>query len=70
MLALFKRCYAPAFTPMGAIAWQRIALPDAGGVLDQDAWLMDALDYVAQVHNKISSDRAIDAPKKKAVARG
>ena len=64
------RCYAPVVTPFGGITWQRTALPDAGGVLDQDAWLMEALDFLGQVHNKISADRASDGPKKKTPARG
>jgi hypothetical protein len=37
----------------GGVMWHRIALPAAGAVGDQDAKLMDALDYLRTVTNKL-----------------
>jgi hypothetical protein len=64
VLGMFKRCYAPVHTGMGAPAWQRTAFPDAGTLIDQDAWLMSALDYTRDVMNRLESDRLDEAMRK------
>jgi hypothetical protein len=33
-----------------------VALPAAGGVAEQDAWLMNGLDYVATLHQQLVND--------------
>jgi len=52
----FVHCYDIEFTPQGAAVWRRVALPAAGGVGDQDAWLMDGLEYVAGLHQQLVED--------------
>jgi len=52
----FVHCYDLEFTPQGAAVWRRVALPAAGGVAEQDAWLMNGLDYVATLHQELVTD--------------
>lgn len=43
--------------PWGRPSWRRRSLPGPGGVGDQDARLMAALDELLQVHNEMLSTR-------------
>jgi hypothetical protein len=58
VLTLFAACYQPVVTALGATDWQRTALPQAGGVGDQDAWLLDAFEYVRRIQIELARDRA------------
>lgn len=61
MLTLFRFCHAPVATGFAA-SWQRVSLPAAGGVGDQDAWTLQALDWLRGVYNRLLSERAKAAP--------
>lgn len=54
---------------LGGLVWQRIALPAAGGVADQDAWLMAALEYLGDVHNAMALE-AMKRRKRETTTRG
>ena len=56
VLSVFYQCYAPAVVGLGGVVWQRIGLPDAGGVGDQEAWLLAALEHLNGVHNSMQRD--------------
>jgi hypothetical protein len=66
VLRMFARCYAPVAMGLGAVMWQRVALPDPGSVRDQDAWLLSALDYVRDVQNAMTAEAIRRRPKKRA----
>lgn len=63
MLALFKVCYAPVSTGLG-VSWQRVGLPEAGGVGAQDAWTLQALDWLRAVSNNLIFERTKSEPAK------
>lgn len=65
MLTLFKLCHAPVPTGMG-VSWQRVGLPAAGGVGAQDAWTMQALDWLRAVSNNLIFERAKAGPSRSA----
>lgn len=56
MLGLFQRCYARRLTPMAPPHWERTTWPEDGGLADQDAWLVGALDYTRDVMNRLEVD--------------
>jgi hypothetical protein len=58
VLTLFAACYQPVVTALGATDWQRTALPHAGGIADQEAWLLEAFEYVRCVQLDLAHDRA------------
>jgi hypothetical protein len=51
LLQLFRLTHAVTFAPSGLPQHARVELPGAGGVLDQDAWTMEALDTVCLTAN-------------------
>lgn len=54
----FAECYEVTVDGMsGRVWWRRAALPAAGGVGDQDARVMAALEYVAQLRNTLLMER-------------
>lgn len=40
----------------GSVFYRRTCLPVAGGALDQDAWLMQALDALRGAHNQVLAE--------------
>jgi hypothetical protein len=63
-LALFKQCYAMRFTD--GLAWfERVALPCDGGVAQQPAKDMQALDHLEVVANEILRERVKELRAKK-----
>lgn len=52
---VFERFYATheLSTTAGGKMWRRIALPGPGGLGDQDARLMDTLDFLRDVKNAV-----------------
>lgn len=52
----------------GWVLWQRVALPEAGGVGDQPARLMEALGWVGQLRNAAlaQQSRSTDRRRRKA----
>lgn len=65
VLGLFRRCYTRRFVPMGPHSWERTAWPDAGGLADQDAWMVEALDYTRDVMNRLEVDLWNEAMEKR-----
>ncbi len=61
VLRWFEATYELEVSGFGGARYRRIGLPGPGSVGDQDAWLMDALDFV----RRISDDTLRpDEPKK------
>jgi len=55
VIAWYRACYEPVIDAMtGLTTWRRSALPAAGGVGDQESWLIDALDVVADEHRALA----------------
>ena len=52
----------------GVAYWQRTALPAAGGLGDQDAWLMQALEYLRRVKDQLLTEAAQRSRNEKALA--
>jgi len=52
LLQLFRLTHDITFAPSGLPQYVRVALPAAGGVLDQDAWTLEALDVVRATVNE------------------
>lgn len=50
-LQLFDLLYVLEVSPVGLVQWRRVALPASGGVLDQPAQLLDALEWLARCKN-------------------
>lgn len=53
----FKRTHEVEAVGMGGSIWRMRRLPRAGGLADQDAWLMAALDYSRAISNRLLSAR-------------
>lgn len=54
-VGLFRRCY-DRHGESGIGTWRRVSLPNAGGVADQDAWTMAAIEFVRDVMNRLEVD--------------
>lgn len=50
-LALFDITYTLRVTGLGGVQWERVALPAVGGIEDQPAVDLLALDWIARVWN-------------------
>jgi hypothetical protein len=50
-MELFERTHEVAAQGFGPALWRRMALPDAGGVEDQDAVTLAAMDFIRNVSN-------------------
>ena len=48
--------------------WQRTALPASGGVGEQDAWLMSALEVLRRAAAVLDADEAVEAKRDRALA--
>lgn len=66
LATVFGQCYERRQDPFGAASWQRVALPDSGGIADQDAWTMQALGFMRDVYNRLEQDLLNDATKRRA----
>lgn len=63
---LFQDTHHVVIAPMGGAAWyERRVLPHAGGVDEQDAFEMQALDVLRLVHNALLEERMTERRKKK-----
>lgn len=63
---LFQDTHHIVIAPMGGAAWyERRVLPHAGGVDEQDAFEMQALDVLRLVHNALLEERMTERRKKK-----
>lgn len=63
VIGVFYRSHERRTNDYGLATWHRICLPEAGGLADQDAWTMQAMDFVRDVHNRLEQDRFTEAMK-------
>jgi hypothetical protein len=49
--------------------WMRTALPHAGGIAEQDARLMDTLDFLRTVHNELAAEEWERLAQRRAIDR-
>lgn len=54
-LAVFDATH-DQFVDIGRVVYRRTCLPEAGGALDQDAWLRQALDALRDAHNQVLAE--------------
>ena len=69
-LALFRLTHAVRVGANGVPAWERVALPAAGGVDDQSPRILDTLAWIARVANGVLLERAQRAAAERAARRG
>lgn len=66
-LAAFDACYRVGVVGSGLLRYERIALPEAGGVLEQPAMVMEALDEMERIANE---ELAADARARRPTGEG
>lgn len=57
VIGWFGRTHDVEPVGMGGSVWRMKRLPEDGGLADQDAWLMQALDHCRAVHNHLLARR-------------
>lgn len=59
LMTWFRHCYDVELEPAsGRAFWRRVALPGDGGIGEQDARLLNALEYMATVYQRLTDDAA------------
>lgn len=64
VLGLFHRCYTPMLSAAGVVVWTRTALPAPGGMGQQPAWIMAALEFLCDVHQHMVERAAAEIRRK------